>query len=318
MSAALLGLIGVLVGVILTHFFAISNEWRNRRMEAMVGSVIASIRVLNAHEGIHQLLQGGAAPALTDERAIRAITERNEAFYEWRTARARLEIVVPDDKRLEQAVDDFNYLYRRDDRWVSIYLREGKDFCFEYFRETEGKIWEEMRDGRHHIITCCRVRSQLDARWRERIRLALFKRPDDERSGRGRDRMEHLNEDVVREAFAAFAKDDIDELRKHCFAENIRWHVPGRSPLAGDYEGADQVVELFSRIRERSGDTFKAELHDVVANDKHTIALFTASAKRDGRQLEDSVAQINHICDGKITEVWSQFTDLYAVDEFWS
>jgi hypothetical protein len=38
MIAALLGFFGVLVGGILTHLFTISNDWRNRRMEAMVAS----------------------------------------------------------------------------------------------------------------------------------------------------------------------------------------------------------------------------------------------------------------------------------------
>ena len=46
MVAALLGFFGVLVGSVLTHLFTISNDWRNRRMEAMVASVTASTRVL--------------------------------------------------------------------------------------------------------------------------------------------------------------------------------------------------------------------------------------------------------------------------------
>ena len=73
MLAALLGFVGVLVGAILTHLFAISNEWRSRRMEAMVASVTASIRVLGAHEGTYHLFLSGCAPPLTDDRAIRAL-----------------------------------------------------------------------------------------------------------------------------------------------------------------------------------------------------------------------------------------------------
>jgi hypothetical protein len=111
MFAALIGVFGVLVGGILTHLFAISNEWRNRRMEAMVAGVTASIRVLSAHERVYDLFQGRSAPPLTDDRAIRALTERGEAFTEWRIARARLEIVVPDDERLKQAMDRFNAAY---------------------------------------------------------------------------------------------------------------------------------------------------------------------------------------------------------------
>ena len=65
--------------------------------------------------------------------------------------------------------------------------------------------------------------------------------------------MAHPNEDLVREAFAAFGRGDLDALRHQYFAEGLRYHVPGRSPVAGDYEGAAQVVEFFGRLFELSG-----------------------------------------------------------------
>jgi uncharacterized protein len=131
--------------------------------------------------------------------------------------------------------------------------------------------------------------------------------------------MAHPNEDLVRETFAASARGDIDALRNQYFADDIHWHVPGRSPLAGDYEGAAQVVaRFFGRVFELSGGTFRAELHDVVANDEHAVALFTARADRAGRRLEDRTAEVLHIRDGKLAEVWIYPADLYATDEFWS
>jgi hypothetical protein len=179
MFAALFGFFGVLVGGILTHLFAISNEWRNRRMEAMVASVTASIRVLSAHERIYDLFQGGGASPLTDDRAVRALTERHEALNEWRIARARLEIVVSDDERLKQAIGRFHAAFGATDRWVSAYLKKGQDFRFYDFADADHKIWEEMRVARDEIITRCQVRSRQDARWRERIRLAFSNRLDD-------------------------------------------------------------------------------------------------------------------------------------------
>ena len=176
MLAALLGFVGVLVGAILTHLFAISNEWRSRRMEAMVASVTASIRVLGAHEGTYHLFLSGGAPPLTDDRAIRAFTERNEAFTEWRIARARLEIVVPDDECLKQAIDHFNAVFAVADDWVSAYLKEGENFHFGDVAEAEHKTWIELRAARHDIITRCQIRSRQDARWRERIRLTFSNR----------------------------------------------------------------------------------------------------------------------------------------------
>lgn len=130
--------------------------------------------------------------------------------------------------------------------------------------------------------------------------------------------MAHPNEDLVREGFAAFGRGDIDALRDQYFAGDIRWHVPGRSPVAGDYDGVAQVVGFFGRLFELSGGTLRLELRDVLANDEHAVALYTVRAEREGRRLEDNTVNTFHMRDGKVTEVWTHTTDLYAVDEFWS
>jgi ketosteroid isomerase-like protein len=130
--------------------------------------------------------------------------------------------------------------------------------------------------------------------------------------------MAHSNEDVVREGFAAFERGDMDALRKQYWTDDIRWHVPGRSPLSGDYEGPEQVIQYFARIFEATGGTLGIELHDVLANDEHAAALYTASGERGGKQLTDNEVQIYHFRDGKVSEAWTYATDQYAADEFFS
>ena len=130
--------------------------------------------------------------------------------------------------------------------------------------------------------------------------------------------MAHPNEVLVREAYAAFGRGDMDALRSQYWAEDIRWHVPGRSLLAGDYEGVAQVLEVFGRLFELSGGTFSAELRDVLANDEHAVALYTGRAERAGKHWEDNVVQVIHIRDGKATEIWNYPADQYGWDEFWS
>ena len=120
--------------------------------------------------------------------------------------------------------------------------------------------------------------------------------------------MAHPNEDLVREVFAAFGRGDIDALRNQYFAGDIRWHVPGRSPVAGDYDGVAQVIELFGRLFELSGGTLRLELHDVLTNDENAVALYTTRAKREGRRLEANEVNTFHMRDGKVTEVWAQAT----------
>jgi hypothetical protein len=66
------------------------------------------------------------------------------------------------------------------------------------------------------------------------------------------------------------------------------------------------------------GGTFSFELHDVLANDEHAVALVTVRGERAGKQLNDNMVQISHLRDGKAYEVWNPATDQYAQDEFWS
>jgi ketosteroid isomerase-like protein len=130
--------------------------------------------------------------------------------------------------------------------------------------------------------------------------------------------MAHPHEQLVRDGYAAFARGDIDALQRQFFAEDIRWHYPGRSPFGGDYAGLAQVIGWLGRTFEATGGTIHIELHDVVAGDDHVAALTRIRAERPGRQYADNTVQVFHIQDGKATEVWTYPADLYAADEFWS
>ena len=115
--------------------------------------------------------------------------------------------------------------------------------------------------------------------------------------------MAHPNEDLIRRGFDAFSKGDMDTLRE-LFQADIAYHVPGRSSVAGDYHGQDEVLGLFARIFELSGGTYQIELHDAVANDDHAVALFTARGQREGTTLEDRTVLVSHVRDGRFAEIW--------------
>ena len=102
------------------------------------------------------------------------------------------------------------------------------------------------------------------------------------------------------------------------FAEDVVWHTPGRNPLSGDCEGRDATLASFEKEFELSGGTYTVEVHDVLANDNHTVALLRSTAQRDARTLDMNYVLIFHIDDGKITEGWELWTDQATLDEFWS
>ncbi len=130
--------------------------------------------------------------------------------------------------------------------------------------------------------------------------------------------MAHANEDLVRASFEAFRRGDLDTLQGQFFAQGIVWHVPGKNPLGGEYTGIEQVLGYLGRAFQLSDGTVDIELQDVLANDRHAVALFRSRAQRKGRHLDTFDAVILRVKDGKLTEAWHRSGDPYAADVFWS
>ena len=128
--------------------------------------------------------------------------------------------------------------------------------------------------------------------------------------------MAHPNEELVRRGYQAFATGDIATLNE-LFADDIVWHAPGRSQLAGTYRGKEEVFATFQKVAELSGGTFKLDIHAVLADDEHAVVLARATAEREGKKLDDKSVQVFHIKDGKVTEQWLHPGDTYASDAFW-
>ena len=127
----------------------------------------------------------------------------------------------------------------------------------------------------------------------------------------------HPHAEVFMRTYAAFTAGDMEALAE-LFAEDVVWHTPGRNPLSGDYEGRDATFASFAREFELSGGTYAVELHDVLADDDHTVALLRCTAQRDGKTLDMNYVLVFHIAGGKITEAWELWTDQGTLDEFWS
>jgi ketosteroid isomerase-like protein len=130
---------------------------------------------------------------------------------------------------------------------------------------------------------------------------------------------EHPNIARLKKGYEAFAAGDMDTLRD-LFVDDILWHVPGNNPLAGDYKGRDEVFGFFARIAQETGGNFRLELHDVLSNDEHAVALARVSGERAGKRLDgEPNVHVYHVNDeGKVTEFWGFSQDSSKVDEFWS
>jgi len=128
---------------------------------------------------------------------------------------------------------------------------------------------------------------------------------------------EHPNVELTRQGYEAFAKGDLAAL-SGLIAGDVTWHVLGAGPLSGDYRGRDAVFGFFGRLAEETAGTFRLDVHDVLANDEHAVALCMLSASRGNKSVEVPVANVSHIRDGKVTEFWAATTDPQASIDFWS
>ncbi|MDT9688857.1 nuclear transport factor 2 family protein [Streptomyces sp. P9(2023)] len=128
---------------------------------------------------------------------------------------------------------------------------------------------------------------------------------------------DHPHIAVFHRTFAAFSAGDMDALAE-VFHPDVVWHVGGRNLLAGDHQGREDTFALFGREFQLTGGTYRPQLHDVLANDDHAVALLHVKASREGKDLDMDYALVLHMRDSRITEGWVLVTDPSTYDDFWS
>jgi uncharacterized protein len=128
--------------------------------------------------------------------------------------------------------------------------------------------------------------------------------------------MTNDNAQLIRDGYEAFARGDIPAVLE-ILGEDIAWHVPGRSPLSGDYRGHDDVLGFFRRSMELSEGTLKVALDEVVADGDRVVAITTVSAQRNGRTLSTPEIHCWRVADGKAVEFREFQGDQQSEDEFW-
>ncbi len=87
--------------------------------------------------------------------------------------------------------------------------------------------------------------------------------------------------------------------------------APGRSPIAGSYEGRDAVFGQFGRYGGETAGTFQAELKSVVGIHRNT-------GERNGKKLDVDCCIVFEVEDGQLVSGREHFFGLYAWDAFWA
>ncbi len=130
---------------------------------------------------------------------------------------------------------------------------------------------------------------------------------------------EHPNVALVRRAMQAMTEQDMSKAQEEMaivdafMADDIVWHEIGRTEPR---RGKDELrAAMMSGARDHS---IAYELHDVVANDDHAVALGRATATRGDATLTYMTTEIFHMRDGRATERWAFSDDTAAIVAFFA
>jgi len=129
--------------------------------------------------------------------------------------------------------------------------------------------------------------------------------------------MENAYESLIRRAYQDFESGDLD-LLSTVMAQDVVWHEPGRSSLAGDYKGPEAVLGFLRRLKEQSDGTFNIEILEVVSEPERAVVFQRETARR-GTNVLDVIAAVDfEVHHSRITEVTVYQFDTYQFDEFWA
>lgn len=120
---------------------------------------------------------------------------------------------------------------------------------------------------------------------------------------------DHPTAAALRAAWETSDQEDMDAFEA-TLADDVVWHMIGGDTL----NGAAAVVESMSGL---ANVDFNIDLHDIVSNGEHTVALMSVDVKVADQEFGYRTAEIYHTNDdGKITERWAFSDDTGAINEF--
>ena len=87
--------------------------------------------------------------------------------------------------------------------------------------------------------------------------------------------------------------------------------------MSGEYRGRREVVEFLRRTGLETGGTYRSRLHTVFADDDWAVAIYRATGRRNGVELDVEQALVIRIEDGLWREVTAVPLD-FGFERFWA
>ena len=103
-------------------------------------------------------------------------------------------------------------------------------------------------------------------------------------------------------------------------AEDIVWHVPGTSPIAGEHRGVPRVIDYFQRRRALANATMSMRPGHVMSEGDSVAQFVEGSAVVDGERVSWQTIGVYRIdrVRRRIREVWLVPLDSELFDRIWT
>jgi ketosteroid isomerase-like protein len=115
---------------------------------------------------------------------------------------------------------------------------------------------------------------------------------------------DHPNAALARSAMDAFNQGDLEAFAA-TIHDDVVWHAPGANRFSGERAGKASSLE---RFKEQAQDGLRVsfdDVHDIVANDEHVVALLTIRFTRGDDSVTSPSIFVMHVRAGKMVEFWA-------------
>jgi uncharacterized protein len=123
--------------------------------------------------------------------------------------------------------------------------------------------------------------------------------------------------ETLGQAMAAVSRGELDRFGEILLSDDVVWHWPGASSVAGDYRGRAAALGLISGFYRLTGGRLNVEPVDILEGADHLMSFTHITADREGQHLDVMMADAMRFgADGRVEEYWTLSNDQKAVDEF--
>jgi hypothetical protein len=140
----------------------------------------------------------------------------------------------------------------------------------------------------------------------------------------------NANVGLVQRMYDCFNRNDLDTIRNEIFAPDLVWNLPGRHPLSGTKNGAEEVIAFFAQLVRANiqvildpqsdpatgVDTFGEDTVVEVHRGRGTTTVRDAAGNESQVTLNALNCTHYQIRDGRIARVQVYISDQYTVDTF--